>query len=68
MKNEKLQEKINNSLVGASFLYNMTLLLFFTILMLVIQEWYILIMLLLSDRHCFSSPPKNIENSGDRVN
>lgn len=54
-----------NNLMAASLLYNIALLLFFTILMLIIQEWYMLVMLLFIDKTCVTTPDKKTDNFGD---
>lgn len=50
MEEHTIDKEANSRRLAIGFLYNMLLLLIFTILILIIREWYIMTMLLLWDR------------------
>ena len=59
MENETTEKESNTRRIAIGFLYNMVLLLIFTILILIIREWYIMPMLFLWDRSHVLKESKN---------
>jgi hypothetical protein len=59
MENKSIPEKQESTQVAIGFIYNMILLLVFTILMLIIRDWYIMAMLFLWDKSHLPKQSKN---------
>lgn len=65
MENNNITEKEESAQIAIGFIYNMILLLVFTILMLIVREWFITPMLFLWDRSYLRKRSKNIKSCAD---